>query len=147
MVGVWSKLDHKATLWLHLASWNFRDSQQSWKSKMECGKNCTIQAFFLLDLYGLSMSPRLHKIKVLNESSNSLAPNHPWPIILLISTQRILNSYPACQMRTRTNSLTKYFDKSGFCSLLRSNEKHKHKNALLAWVLRRLEFSTLGQWD
>ena len=34
-MGGWSKIDHKATLWLHLASWNLLDSQLSWVSKME----------------------------------------------------------------------------------------------------------------
>ena len=33
--GGWSKLDHDATLWLHLASWNLPDSQFGWESKME----------------------------------------------------------------------------------------------------------------
>ena len=42
----WSKLDHKATLWLHLASWNLPNSQLSWESKMEpkCGKKEIIYA-------------------------------------------------------------------------------------------------------
>ena len=34
-VGGWSKPENNATLWLHLSSWNFTDSQFSWESKME----------------------------------------------------------------------------------------------------------------
>ena len=30
-----SKLDHKAPLWLHRASWNLPDTQLSWKCKLE----------------------------------------------------------------------------------------------------------------
>ena len=34
-VGGWFLSGNKATLWLHLASWNLPDYQSSWKSKME----------------------------------------------------------------------------------------------------------------
>ena len=38
--GCLLQLHYIATLWLHLASWNFPDSQHGWESKMEleCGK-------------------------------------------------------------------------------------------------------------
>ena len=69
-------------------------------------QHCIISAFTVLDVFGLSRGQRLHKL-ISAESKLPLPdPSNLKPLTFLISTQLLLNSHHACQMRLRTGDRT-----------------------------------------